>query len=476
MKSSYFLCAILLASCASLEVDNIALRDGNALVPGPQTGLKYSLPMTQFEIDLSRRVVACKDKAGKKKMVLSNQAKVKPLSKDDPQRLYVIDPRSLKTWFNKAAFSVEYHSGSRQLKTINASVEDQSGPVILTAVKTAAGLGTLPSVAGGSNVLVCEAGLEAQVKAVDDQLEEVKKVSNQLDASNLRVKGMKAEIAKNSSPNLLNDLTIALTEQREKAEELRAEKAKYDELSKPLLITHEKIVWPKTSDEFSRDEVIYPSYAQLDKIADKVPFELDDNGKPKLDEKGNRIIRGATKLMLGLEISIKNQTEYARKISSTGTVDAAVEIDVDGIYYREPAKGRLVVKTSSAAGSKMVHNKPYDIAQLGFIDVLPISTQIFESAKFSAEFDKSGRLLKSGYEQTAAPSASFMPIAETFINRNRLKQAQDDADVVAEIARLENEKKLLELQNPPTPVETQPLEEQIVLTRADLALNLALNF
>lgn len=480
--------AVSLSGCASLKVKTIDNPTTG------QTGLKYELPLTQFQIDISRRVVACRDiqvprqdangndildptgqkiMETKQQLIFSTEAVVKPRVVSDTSQAYVIDHRSLSTWFNRAAFSVEYHTGTRNLKSINASVEDLSGPALITAFKTAAGLGSLPGATGGEQVLECKAEIKGKVKLASDQLEIVKRKTDELKSKTREVARLKVAVVKNASPNALNDLTEAIDEEAALSAELSAETKLYAELSKPVTIKHKTIFWPTTGNQFTYDKAddLIPTVAQLAQVATNIPEVLEQDPE---DDNKPPIPTGALKPTIQdrfrVEIKIENEsnTPFARPIVS-GVTAGVKRPNKAGIYYREPETGRL--KIVSTEPKKTIHSKSYPISQLGFVDVLPISTQWFESAEFSAEFDTFGRLTKVGYKQTATPSAMVGSLVETAAGVNRAKADQDNADLAREITRLEAEQKLEELKSTPDEDVVQTLEEQVVINAATLAIN-----
>jgi hypothetical protein len=87
--------------------------------------------------------------------------------------------------------------------------------------------------------------------------------------------------------------------------------------------------------------------------------------------------------------------------------DPATRTVVSGIRYRMPAKGRLVAckrapctSDDPANGIVLVEGA---VAQLGYINTLPVETRAFGANSFSAEFRPAGGLASAGYAQTSAP-------------------------------------------------------------------------
>lgn len=446
--------ALLIGCASTLDVQPITN-------PGSQSGFKYELPLTQFKIGITRRAVACKDNnptvtnkyVDDGNLILTNEATVVVLSSSDPNRRYVIDPRSLSHFFNKAGFSIEYHGGTRRIKTVNATVEDQAGSALTSVIKTAAGLGGLPAAAGGFNQLKCNSGLAKKIQTADRAHQKVKTDAANLISQNAIIKKIKAAqtaVLPNSSNQLNDQLNNSLTHQAALIDVLRASQAAYALASKPVIIKQTTFTWPTTGDDFEYGKSLVPSLQQMKTLANIAQL----NDRQKLD--------------LALSIFITNESvgDYARIIKkykklSTGKYVAvgpnedgihmatlpASDPSNSGIYYREPANGRLVIQATIAKKVKKAHNKVYPISQLGFIDILPVSARAFESLEFSAEFAKDGRLVKAGYKDTSVPASTVLPVIETLVGLKRAKQAQEDSDLAAEATRLENRIKVLDLES-----------------------------
>jgi len=124
--------AILLSSCAtSLNVKPVK--------PGPQSGLVYALPMTQFKIDITRQVASCDNKDMKVKTTF----KTEKTSIEDAENIYVIEPETLSHFFNTASSSIEFHEGTRQIKSFNSDVTDAAAPALGSLIKSAISIATL---------------------------------------------------------------------------------------------------------------------------------------------------------------------------------------------------------------------------------------------------------------------------------------------------------------------------------------------
>ena len=189
-------CSTLIGACASLEVHPIERVN--------RAGIPYYLPLTQFDISVERRVATC---AADGIQIATNVSAVTRTS-DDPANGYSIDPQSLSHFFNASSMKVVFHEGTRQLKTINASVEDKAGPAIVASAKILASVASIVLTSGASGLEVA-AGIKSfmaldeytetedekdpwagkpwqeacdRLKVVEDQQDEVRKTTLDLEA------------------------------------------------------------------------------------------------------------------------------------------------------------------------------------------------------------------------------------------------------------------------------------------------------
>ena len=114
--------------------------------PGqPADGYPYQLRYTQFSLALTWRVTACQTgQPNPLKIKLS--AEVTPSSILDPDHFYSVDPSSLQGAFRQTDFSMEWY-GDRGTKSVNSTVDDQTGTAIvdvLTGVAKIAAVGLVP--------------------------------------------------------------------------------------------------------------------------------------------------------------------------------------------------------------------------------------------------------------------------------------------------------------------------------------------
>lgn len=181
---------VLLAGCTSLDAVHVKPMAGSDAAIIPPAGAPYTLPFTQYEITVKRRLAACEaeleDPALLRDLSVELQSlrdrKVRAASADnsllleqkflrglsdsdltisqsrkvpdlvvavaatikkedvpDPARQYVIDMDSLQSFFTKTNMVIDYHDNG-MLKGINAEAESQVGPMLASMAKAAGGI------------------------------------------------------------------------------------------------------------------------------------------------------------------------------------------------------------------------------------------------------------------------------------------------------------------------------------------------
>ncbi|MDQ0248202.1 hypothetical protein J2W22_000249 [Sphingomonas kyeonggiensis] len=102
-------------------------------------GISYALPMLQYEIKATYKIVDCPRAAvgADPKSDLDMTVEATATSGYVAGERYVIDYRALGNKLKITDFSIETHPGSGTLKAINASAEDKTGDVIKAVVDTA---------------------------------------------------------------------------------------------------------------------------------------------------------------------------------------------------------------------------------------------------------------------------------------------------------------------------------------------------
>lgn len=453
-----FVSAFSLFACTStLHVEKVAFDDLK-----PVTGFRYALPLTQFDIQMTRRATACvstEDGADltdpdnlyvdEGRLIISNEVTVAPDTVDDMDAIFVIDPRSISSYFNRSGFAIEYHKSTRRIKTVNASSKDQLAPAIVSIAKSVAGLGAVTAGPGGSKQLACIPGLAAKVKLANQAGGELASAAEALQKTNAEVKRIRlaqAQLLPTQSPVLANDLANQLEIQADQIEAVRLATAQYVLLSKDVIIKHAPLIWPRRASEYQLRGQFVPTLQEIRKLA-TIAGDDDDVDYPTAAQRRQFQVDIVIEPECGVVTHrLKRSIERCGAGPSTIENDPPIMSSTMGIYYREPVAGRLLLTSALLTDSepKVIHNKKYEISQLGFVDSLPVKAQPFESIEFSAEFADDGRLNKGGYKDTEAPAAALGSVLETLSEFEDAKQAERDAELAADVTRLENEKKLAE--------------------------------
>ena len=125
-----------------------------------------------------------------------------------------------------------------------------------------------------------------------------------------------------------------------------------------------------------------------------------------------------------------------------------------GLYYRNPAKGAIIFKDQNGKTLKRVDEV---IAQLGFVNSLPVNAGPFESVTFKATFDVNGGLVTAGYTESAAPATGLASLSEAVATQygvlRNYENGKDQTTQDAELKRLQTELAIKKAQERLTPAQ-----------------------
>lgn len=451
----------LLNGCsASLQVKNT----GNKAA----SGVVYALPFTQYDIEIKRRIASCDGPD----MKVATDIKMTPMSKTDINHVYAIDVTSLSRFANHASTNVELFENTLQLKTINAKAADKSLEVISGTVKSLATLASIPSPFGrapGVTPVTCYKSpdgvdvIKNQVLAANTQHTVVKKLTEELAEKTLLATQLTSRVS-DLAPGRDTDLeqSLANTKQAVKAKQaqLQLEEKKLLKLLEPITHT-QKVKWPQSSTEMKTD----------------TPFRLPVSILKKWV--GPTVVEGdPQQVAVDVYFQIERIDTYGIDPKSISQTTPAVE--ANSLQYRTPALGRLLACKDPACNSdthksNVIGQTEGPIAQLGFVNSLPIKTKPFESAEFSAEWTINGYLLKAGYEKTQSAGESLNTFAEAITTQykelSESKESKEQKELDAELKRLKALVEIAEAEeklNPPEPKSEQA--KAIEVLNADTSL------
>lgn len=411
-----------LSGCADLEVTRL-LPGGHG---GAQSGPRYFLPMTTFDITITRRVAECVkggDGSQYTDIRIATEIDVEARQVEDPDAAYVIDLRSLSNMFNATSTQVQFFDGTNILHTVNAKVEDRTGPAVVAGARAVASVAGL--VAGlpvsdlfGASLQGIMAddkrpsqydGICAQLATVNELRRDVVKATELVAKWTLYVELLAynpdTEIDFNIELDPPKDLVSALEKLREAERNLAGTKRT---LGRALAqITHVfKTTWPTGGNDNFTERKLAP-----------LPQRVIDNWYG---------VRGADGELTGHEAPVKPEDfhvsvemvslehfgrNYIARDTTNGESTAPRVVDAyfpsHGIRYRSPVQGRLIFrgKDMSKAEPKVdvLKTSDHEISQLGYIDAFAVRSRPFESAEYSLVFSKSGRPVSMGYKEDGAP-------------------------------------------------------------------------
>jgi hypothetical protein len=411
--------AILLGGCShSLIVKPHGLSDG-------ESGATYVLPYTKYDVTMTWRVAAC-DLANPK---LAFKAEIVQGLADDGAHAYTIDPASLQTLTSIGTFSAKYREGTNMLETISVAAEDRSAAIIGNIVTSFAKLAPLALAPAGGRSSACTPAAEAALALVSAK-------KPLLDELNAKIGASTAEIARLTAKSLTmgtaidNATKAALGAEIDKLANLQTQQKALSGVMADALKTisyTRKVEWPDSS-----------------AIVDGGPYALDTIVVARWFVSAPR----PADIPLAY-LQLERAGSFGKDPRAPGFTSSQVAGDA-GLRYRIPARGRLVVCTVKPCASSDVANvvavAEGQVAQLGYVNILPVRNRTFGSTVFSASFTPVAGLATVGYEQKAAPlegatgaladaagkiGGVFDPLARTKADADYLEQLKRKRDASA---------------------------------------------
>ena len=422
---------------------------------GPQNGVVYALPMTQFNVEVVRQVASCEGDV----MKVKNTFNIEKVSIEDPGNVFVIKPDSLSHFFNSASTSIEFHEGSRVIKSFNATAKDNTGPALSSVIKGAAGVLTVPSPFGfGGDTITCwdEGKIKEKLAAAITKEGDVKKTTAEVEKQILTVAQVTAEqtaLLPGSTASVDSRVAAAVAHLMSLNGRLAQEQKALVAALKPITFS-QKVTWPTDGETLTAAEPIRMPEAALEKW-----IGPDSAGKSQI-------------LALDINMSLRADSSAGRELEQpmrTGT---------NGLFYRSPAKGALIftgiksVNGVEQLGTLYTHKDT--IAQLGYVNSLSIDAGPFESVEYSAEFNTDGGLKSAGYKQTASPSAAVSSLLDTAVEQYRtvgaFRAGQEQAKLDAELKTLQTELAIKEVNSNLNPAETTEAAQTLTALTAETTL------
>lgn len=444
--------------CTSLDAVHVKPSPILGEVVIPPAGAPYTLPFTQYEITIKRRLIACEAELDDPRvlqdlstemqslrdrrttisadtsfamgglsdadliisqplkvpdLVIAVAASIKKQDIPDPARQYVIDMDSLQSFFTKTNLVVDYYENG-MLKGINAEAESQVGPMLASMSKAIGGI-VVSAATSGTPVALGNASMSVLGKKTNRNFY---KILGQ------PISGCKDGIA--DKLQKLETMESALSAKKDAVEELTADLERLTTAGAAM-----GKAWGKESRKLYADAYIALSKAKGDLT--KATSELEEELKsvtisttikwpsdgatfgPIVDATAPGTVRphvaGLTteqwsKWGTPLDpAALEQHTAAYFKLNSTMPSSANKTCNdncpgdqVKGLKYRMPVAGSLVIYTLKPKGGAehVVASDSGMIPQLGPVLALPLKSIPFSKKKATASFDKNGLVTTIG--------------------------------------------------------------------------------
>jgi hypothetical protein len=310
----------------------------------------------------------------------------------DASQAYVIDPASLQTLTSIGRFDATWQDGSLMLSSVNVTAEDHSAAVVgnvITAVTKLLPIAMgvpAPGALHTESTSACTPNAETALTNVQTLKPELDDVTAQVEASTAQLARLTARAA--TMGTAVDEATkTALAAEIDNLATLRH---RQDDLSQQLSSALERITsvtrvrWPEDSLALSGGPYSLGSDAVRHWFS-SAPTQID-SVYLRLERVGS----------FGRDTQSQLQLPQQRVTSGIG------------IRYRIPGIGRLVACSATPCASSdrdhVLTEVRGQVAQLGYVALLPVRNRTFGSTSFEAEFTAAGGLHKMGYEQRAAPA------------------------------------------------------------------------
>ncbi|MBB4099217.1 hypothetical protein [Sphingomonas kyeonggiensis] len=509
-KISAILLACALAGCTT----NFNSRLAQASDPQPSRFPSYRLPVKKYELSISWRLEKCLSGAEMEKLGVAKGKpglvfKVKPdytSSIVEGPETFVIDYHRMTNRFKIGEMTAEYYQDenkvpTRLLRSINATIEGREPEALKSGIQAVANVaktvlmlsGGIP--AGGANgvrppnedasCLKETFDAIADLKAIDGEMEEIadeaKRLENRFTVLKARVVfGKLGKADRRQYEQLAKDMA-ALVRKRERAEGRAAPLRSL--LTYTETFTYQPGRDPSATEPLTADAT--KAKAFLQKLVTREDAELAEDVKQ-------------------LAITVKfeaNAGEFTSTVITDdqlavmcGEKDKASQITpCEGVVYREPALGKLVIQAKGADGKySTISDKAEQLPQVGMFHILPLRSRWGEKNTLSVDFAPIGLPTKVSYKSLEAggakmveavnqATASALDIATGIRKQNEADAAKEKtpeekalADLKQQLELADTQAKLVALNKPQDPAEAARARELAALKQeVELADNRA---
>jgi hypothetical protein len=429
--------AAALAGCTTLEADKVS-----AGADLPDGSFTYSLPRTSLLVVGTVTLNACKAVQDGKKfwypsLDISQAVTVTPVYEADPDAQYAIPYDKLRSWSKAITLSVNT-SNSKTLSSLNGSISDQSGPIVLgtalAAVKIIGGLG-VPTIAGGLLTSLSANGPVAteaeQKKRPAYCAEDIAKALTMIDADTAAIVADENRDAsqKNSVPN--PDIA-------KKQAEIARLQGEYG------LVRHFQFLWTPKGDNDDNPASGSETVTLSRSIDLYTKFFTDwlktDDSKAWFADSGNAKRSIAHQIVdpITIQIEISNWTSGVKTWPNASAVSTSSSTSpTQALVLRDPALATLRVCKGACAGrmrNAMLETTndlavPVTIAlgQFGRVFQLPLKNGVFENSNLSLTLNADGSIASIGNGSSSSLATNLTTAGQIGDSISAARAAQNTA-------------------------------------------------
>ncbi|NVZ51427.1 hypothetical protein HX792_13870 [Pseudomonas sp. B6002] len=500
--------ALALVGCTT-HLQTLQERTGRYVpASGLEVGADYGLPMLQFDMQVSRTLVQCRDDRAEPLIRFLTKVELQPTYVTGEK--FALDYEAMSGWSKTSAFEIQtYDSGV--IKSINAETVDQTKGIAGNVVKS--GISLLSLVNGvplGTNLSQAPPGGKpigtACSAATVALLALITKTTKALSLETSKLVGLNDEVSRLERAAGMGALTKKMKnslEKNQKAVEAQAQTvanlAKESDALVARVSVSERVVWPQTSVE----RVLNASPNAVNKAKLAKLFEQLPGGYTNNKWEATLSLRGRLVPVVAQAVPATCDADTDKECTRR-KVKAA---DAQGVIYRSPVAGRMLICETAAdeecdliastgnitGASGVIVSAPVAVPQLGALRVLPYRNGAFQNNVLKVAFRENGSIAMLNYDEKAARGLALSETVSSGLgevtsyrdarqayrdkqaadakaeDESRKKAVLDELDT--EISRLEKVKKInaLNAQTSQT-ASTADMETETARLNAQLAL------
>lgn len=430
-------------------------------------GMLYSLPMLQYEFDITRQITSCNVEIEVKTTVEVNE-----LFLPDPGATFELDYMELSGITNTSEIEAEFYDNGT-LKSINVEADDRTADILTNSFKiissaalAAASVPPLPAVRDENRPACNQETIEA-LAALKESEDSLKRRTKNVETASEEVARLNPIVTGADKPS--EEILKSLQDAIKKLKEHKLALVNLNKNRAPYLARtqyKEKLRWPKTTANDSMKTKIPPNNDLTIRWFKKEP------GKVLI---GEEILD--SKLALHFQIN-----QLVEKLPSSDLHEK--NKGYKGIFYRYPMPVELEVCTDAPCDSqsrktiKIIQSKT---PQHGPLVLLPFENGAFKKYRFEVVFSPSGVPSKLSFKNqrsaaaeatsAAAGIAEQLPgLRQQLLNADLEKLKRQTALLKQEKALLDAEKSLEKSTTLDTEAETALIKAQTDLINAQIAL------